>query len=133
MPPAGAAYNIDWVLSTANNAHVASHTEWFTSYVPFETHISCVLGGAPISVEGIGTVSIPLKAPSRNHIPKTIVLHDVLYAPTLIANVISVAAFSQDYVVDFPRKHGTGFLLKSATRGKVGIVEWPVIILPVPT
>lgn len=57
MPPQGAAYNVDWILSNTSNVHVANDRAWFTTYTPYRTKISGMPGGGPsIDVHGIGTV-----------------------------------------------------------------------------
>lgn len=105
MAPTGEAYNIDWVISTASNVHLANHREWFTSFTDFKT----ALDGGSMEVLGIGDVTLPV----QTHPDKTgaaaqgaIVLRDVCYAPSAVCNIIGMNVVDDGY--DFTLRFGTG-------------------------
>ncbi|KAG9694711.1 hypothetical protein KCU95_g5530, partial [Aureobasidium melanogenum] len=82
MPPQGAAYNVDWILSNTSNVHVANDRAWFTSCSPFRTKLSTMPGTEPtVEVHGIGTVVLPTRIyrQGKSHKPnREITLHNVL-------------------------------------------------------
>ncbi|KAI4727387.1 hypothetical protein E4T49_04881 [Aureobasidium sp. EXF-10728] len=93
MPPQGASYNIDWIISNTSNVHVANDRAWFTSYTPFSTKYSVMPGAKPSAdVEGIGTVVLPTRTylKRKAHKPSCeITLHNVLHAPLNTANMFA--------------------------------------------
>ena len=85
MAPTGPARFVDWVWASGSDAHVANHRDWFTSFTPFESKTANGL-----SVGGVGTVAIDAAAPedASGNNSNRIVLHDVLWAPEAICNII---------------------------------------------
>ncbi|KAL8836244.1 MAG: hypothetical protein Q9170_002988 [Blastenia crenularia] len=92
MPPSKPAYDVDWVFSNNSNVHVANHRDWYVSYTPFATTFGdfCTNGpGAPVL--GVGVVASPTKThPTRAGAAYqgTIILRDVLYAPSVCCNIL---------------------------------------------
>ena len=86
------AYNVDWIFSNNSNVHVANHRGWFTKYTAFKTHIETGFsGGQSVEVEGIGDVELTTKTHSTrsgSQYQHTLVLHDVLYAPSVVCNIL---------------------------------------------
>lgn len=103
MPPPKPAYDVDWVVSSSSNVHVANHLDWFTSYTPFSTTFNSGIGGidngGDICVAGIGDVQLPTKThPTRSGTAyqSYLILRDVLYAPGILCNIIG-SPFLTDY------------------------------------
>ena len=75
----------DWVWSNNSNVSVAKDRGWFTSYTPFTSHFSRLMGGDQVPVAGIGSVSIPVRVSTDTRGKKThgtLVIDNVLHAPT---------------------------------------------------
>ena len=87
MDPQLPAYNIDWVFSTTSNVSAAKDKEWFTDYHEFTSTLNGVAGG-PVPVNGIGTVTLPLKKFVNKGGYKDLILHNVLHAPDLPCNIV---------------------------------------------
>ena len=60
MGSSNPAYNVDWICSPICREHGAQNRGWFTSYTPFTSKVTTILGKS-LSVKGIGTVCLPLK------------------------------------------------------------------------
>ena len=92
----------DWVFSSGSNVSVAKDRGWFTSYTPFTSQLSSVVG-AGVAVVGIGNVEIPVELGSnqdgRQH--GTIRISDVLHAPDGICNILGNGDFTDLYNVRF--------------------------------
>lgn len=93
MAATGSAYNTDWVFSNTSNVHVACHRDWFTSFTPFESRITCrIWAHCQATVLGIGDVELKAKTrpgPSRGRQDtNVIVLRDVLYVPNVVCNIL---------------------------------------------
>lgn len=134
MPPAGAAYNIDWVWSFESNVHVANHRDWFTDFRPLTSHISSSVGDSSSPVEGIGSVELEVRklygeAAKRNKGPKNskVVLRNVLYVPSFLCNVMGnpireeydVSIGAERWLMDKKTGAGVGLLDKT----KAGTVK----------
>jgi hypothetical protein len=95
MPPQGAAYNADWILSNTSNVHVATDRAWFTSYTPFRTKVSEMPGAeASVDIHGIGTVVLPMRTyrtGKAHRCSSDMTLHNVLYAPHSTINIIAIS------------------------------------------
>lgn len=124
MPPQGAAYNVDWVLSNTSNVHVATDRAWFTEYIPFRTKFATMLGvEASTEVHGVGTVVLPTRTygEGKAHKPsREITLHNVLYAPSGTVNVFAMLvepdlSFSNNFGEEQP-------ILKRGTNKVLGLV-----------
>jgi hypothetical protein len=131
MAPSGEAYNIDWVVSTGSNVHVANDRAWFTSFTPFETYLGTYLSSkSRIEVAGIGTVelNVKLRTQKRGHQTNTriITLRDVLYAPHTICNIFGLPEHS-DYNVelDFSQKCGSLIDIDGNRAGLVQFLKLP--------
>ena len=137
------AYNVDWVLSAASNVSATKDREWFTDYYPFTSTLNDT-AGIPIQVNGIGTVSLPLKKTVNKAGTKDHVLHNVLHAPGLRCNIVCAshmlktcaipASFSLESVEQFSSRSSLPSKLKNALNGTikdkqtgsaVGLLECP--------
>jgi hypothetical protein len=81
--PIGAALHVDWVLSSESNAHVATDRAWFTEFYECTSHDEC----RP-EVAGIGIVELEVFV-GKFRGPKILTLHDVLFVPTAVCNIVS--------------------------------------------
>ena len=92
MAPEGEAYHVDWVFSNNSDVHVAQHLQWFTSFTPFSTSFCTGFqSDAQVKVLGVGEVALPVKTSrgkSGAASQGTLVLHDVLYAPDAMCNIL---------------------------------------------
>lgn len=96
MPPSKPAYNIDWIFSNNSDVHIANHRDWFVSYEPFATAFNAGLTFGAVPVLGIGDVELPTKThPTRNGAAHqgTILLREVLYAPSVLRNILGNPLF----------------------------------------
>ncbi|KAI4284764.1 MAG: hypothetical protein L6R38_001164 [Xanthoria sp. 2 TBL-2021] len=62
MSPPKPTYDVDWIYSNTSNVLIASHRDWFTSYIPFDTKIKNLLGQFVEEVVGIGHVDLPTES-----------------------------------------------------------------------
>ena len=86
MAPTGKDYEVDWIFSNTSSVHVAVHQDWFTKFTPFKSKLT---NGAEI--EGVGTVELEVKTnihQAGKHTHRTLVLHDVVYAPACCSNIL---------------------------------------------
>ena len=104
MPPTGRAYNVDWIISSNSNTHVANHRDWFTSLTPFSTNLTKIFSGySALHVIDIGDVELPIKTSrlkSGSAAQGTLVLHDVCYAPDFPCNIFG-GPIPRGTIVDF--------------------------------
>lgn len=123
MAPSGDSYNVDWILSTASNAHCANHRDWFFRYKPFKSHAHGLVGGS-LDVEGVGDVELRVKKPNRNARPSysIIWLKDVLYCPSALCNQVSIPSLI-GYEV-FLRTEGSEI---SRDNVPIGIIDKPLL------
>ena len=122
MPPTGPAYDLDWVLASSANAHVATDRAWFTTYTEFASAINEDLGGgggAPVL--GVGTVELPLKCRPDRPGSKTFTLHNVLHVPSVFCNVICASTLDTDYKFGY----FGGPIVHVKTGAVVGFLERP--------
>jgi hypothetical protein len=126
MAPTGDAYNVDWTLATASNAHAATHRDWFVTYRPFKSKAYSTIGGS-INVEGVGDVELRVKKPNRNAKPSysIIRLEDVLYCPSAVCNQISLGCLVQFANYGYTLRADGGELIRDNVR--IGIVDCPNI------
>jgi len=124
MAPTGPSYNVDWILSTASNAHYANHRDWFAYYKPFKSHAHGTIGGR-LDVEGVGDVELRVKKPNRNARPSysTIWLKNVLYCPLAVCNQVSIPSIIGSYGVAFRPEGGK----ISRDNVPIGIIDTPVL------
>src|SRR5271169_808962 len=124
MPPSGDKYNVDWVLSTASNAHCANHRDWFVNYKPFKSHVHGTIGGR-LDVDGVGDVELRVKKPNRNARPSysIIWLKDVLYCPSAICNQVSIPSLTDSYGVALRPDGGE----ISRDNVPIGIIDIPLL------
>jgi hypothetical protein len=119
MPPTGDAYNVDWSVASASNAHCANHRDWFVSYTPFKSQ------AGTLDIEGIGDVELRVKKPNRNAKPSysIIRLKDVLYCPSAICNQISIRCLmNSGYGVTFGQQ---GEISRDGV--PIGIIDFPFL------
>ena len=92
----------DWVFSNNSNVSVAKDRGWFTSYTAFTSHAGTLVGGN-FAVAGIGSVSIPVKLTSgkKGKTHGTIVIDDVLHAPSCLCNILGQGNFLERYIIDW--------------------------------
>lgn len=123
MPPQGAAYNVDWVVSNTSNVHVANDLAWFTSYIPFRTKLSSMPGAEPTAeAHGIGTVVLPTRIhrQGKSHKPsREITLHNVLYAP---GHTVNIFATRVEADLNVPLSRDVAPIVKSGTTKVLGLV-----------
>jgi hypothetical protein len=125
MAPSGEAYHVDWVVSMSSNVHVANNRDWFTSYTPFETHFGHIYtSDYRVNVVGIGTVELNVKLHPQKRAgqinSRIITLHDVLYAPSAICNIIGGLTLTE-YAVQIQFSRG-GFLTDQ-DGNRAGLIE----------
>lgn len=91
MEPGREGYDVDWVIASASDVHVAQHRDWFKSYTPFVSTVSPLYGGEPVQVCGVGDVELKLERPECDAEPSfsTITLRDVVYIPNGLCNIIT--------------------------------------------
>ncbi|KAJ8115102.1 hypothetical protein OPT61_g3183 [Boeremia exigua] len=147
MPPSGAAYNVDWVWSFDSNAHVAVDRDWFTTFTPLTSQITCTHNGTSYPVEGIGSVELEVRrivgnAAKRNVGPKNtkVTLNNVLYVPGFLCNVMGdpvrkdydISIGAERWIMDKKTGRGIGMLdknpaglvkilLKGQAKGETGL------------
>ncbi|KAK3628713.1 hypothetical protein LTR56_015674 [Elasticomyces elasticus] len=127
MAPKGKDYDTDWIWSSTSNVHVANHRDWFTTFTPFSSTITD-RSGTSHAIEGIGDVTLEVRrmigaaakaAKNKAMVNSTIVLHDVLYVPAFVCNVLGEPV-RQDYDVSI----GVDKLLTDKNTGRgVGLLE----------
>ncbi|KAF3065653.1 hypothetical protein CFAM422_009504 [Trichoderma lentiforme] len=97
----------DWVYSNNSNVHICNDRRWFTEFTPFKSVTS---SGA---VEGVGTVSLPVKrdpdmrGPQAHHLLR---LTNVLYTPSSDINILGEPLFeiaSRLTLRSTPKSRGT--------------------------
>ena len=124
MPPQGAAYDADWILSNTSNVHVATDRAWFTTYMPYRTKVSPMPGAQPsIEIHGIGTVVLPTRTHRNGKARKPsreITLHHVLYAPHSATNIFATAC-GMEPELDIPPT-GRGDVTSVTERGTNKVV-----------
>ncbi|KAK2738769.1 hypothetical protein FQN57_006937 [Myotisia sp. PD_48] len=90
----------EWVFSNTSNTHMSKNKEWFTEYTPINTYLGDIYGVMEkLPVIGIGTVTLLTKRSPNVRGAKsydTLVLKNVLHAPSAICNVIGSPIFD-DY------------------------------------
>ncbi|KAI4132193.1 MAG: hypothetical protein LQ338_000859 [Usnochroma carphineum] len=129
MPPPKPAYDIDWIFSNNSNVHVANHRDWFTSYTPFVTSFDSGMtgpfSGNDVRVEGIGDVELTTKThPTRSGtaFQATIVLRDVLYAPSAFCNILG-QSLMEDHNVSFNSGPGKSKVISIKSGACVGLID----------
>lgn len=122
MPPTGDAYNVDWCIASASNAHCANHRDWFVTYTPFKSLARGNVAGT-LDIEGIGNVELGVKNPNRNAKPSysVIQLEDVLYCPSAICNQVSIGCLMR-----------SGYAFKLAQGGEISRNGVPIGIIDSP-
>lgn len=126
MAPKGKDYDADWIWSSTSNVHVANHRDWFTTFTPLTSSITC--GAETHAVEGIGAVTLEVRrmvgaaakaAKNKAMVNSTIVLRHVLYVPTLMCNILGEPV-KEEYSVSI----GVDKLLMDKDTGRgVGLLE----------
>ncbi|KAL6716765.1 hypothetical protein ACLMJK_006333 [Lecanora helva] len=123
MGPGHPAYDVDWIFASASDVHVANHRDWFTSYTTFKTHFESGFVGGPVEAEGIGEVKLVVKTdPNRSgsQYQHTVILHDVLYAPSASCNVLGMD-FAKN--ASFTLGSGVNKVIDSRSGACVGILD----------
>ena len=96
MAPTGEAYEVDWVLSTSSNIHIANHRDWFVNYAPIETFFEHAhASSTKINALGIGDVQLEVKMNKFGDDYRTLTLRNVLYCPTSLVNIIGEPIFDK--------------------------------------
>ena len=130
MAPSGEAYNVDWIISSNSNVHIANNRDWFTSFTPFETYCSQIYTDSRLEVAGIGTVQLNVKLYKRNRArqanSRIITLHNVLYAPSYVCNIFGQPS-SSDYgfQLEFSQNGGTVIDQNGNRAGLIEITRLP--------
>ncbi|KAL8713128.1 MAG: hypothetical protein Q9220_002649 [cf. Caloplaca sp. 1 TL-2023] len=125
MPPPKPAYDVDWILSNVSNIHVSNHRAWFTSFTPFTTCFDAGFNNGGSGVHGIGDVELPTRTNSKcsgTAHQGTIVLHDVLYAPSALCNIIGLPIMV-DYACILYYGRDIGTITSKVSRACVGILD----------
>nr|KYP66330.1 Transposon Ty2-C Gag-Pol polyprotein [Cajanus cajan] len=124
-----------WYPDSGASNHVINVSHNIQQYTPFEGPDQIVIGngqGLPINSSGVTHFSSPLKP----HISLT--LHNLLYVPTIIKNLISVSQFCK-YNSVFFEFHSTFCSVKSQDSnetllhgvvGPDGLYQFPSLLLP---
>ena len=122
MDPQNPAYNVDWVFSNNSNVHVANHRDWFTSFTAFSTTVGAsVFDISSMGVEGIGEVTLCTTTDSTPE-HQTIVLHEVLYAPGSICNIIG-GTIARDYEILLTFRSDYSRILHPQTGACYGLLD----------
>ena len=120
MPPPKPGDDLDWVVSTGSNVHVAQDRGWFTSYTPFTTTLD---GG--ISVAGVGDVTLPTKThPSRTGAASqgTMIIRDVLHAPSVFCNIVGTPVMPDcNCVIQF--EAGSNKFIDQKSGACIGLID----------
>ncbi|KZF22857.1 hypothetical protein L228DRAFT_247259 [Xylona heveae TC161] len=126
MAPQGPAYDVDWVWSNNSNVHVANHRDWFTTFTEFKTQTHSLMGPG-MEVQGIGDVELEVKTQDSprggsesSH--RKLVLHDVLFAPKFICNILG-GPIVHDYDVDMGHGSRSGGLKDRRTGASAGLFD----------
>ncbi|GMF56934.1 unnamed protein product [Phytophthora fragariaefolia] len=99
---ANVALDPTWTIDSGCMRHVTHESHWFAD-IATSGGSTTVGGKKQIPIEGIGRVELAVIDSKGN--PKTLTLHEVLYAPPLHFNLLSVpAAVKHDYRFNFDRK-----------------------------
>ncbi|GMF51231.1 unnamed protein product [Phytophthora fragariaefolia] len=98
---ANVALDPTWTIDTGCTRHVTHESHWFADIATSGGSIT-VGGKNQIPIEGIGRVELAVIDSKGN--PKTLTLHEILYAPQLHFNLLSVpTAVKHDYRFNFDR------------------------------
>lgn len=124
MAPQSPAYDVDWIYSHTSDVHVAKHRDWFTRFTEFKTGVTQTMGNA-IECLGIGTVELDVKTDETigpNEPRRTIVLRNVLYAPTALCNILG-NPIRRDYSTVIDWDTNTGVLEEKETGACAGLFD----------
>ncbi|EME41605.1 hypothetical protein DOTSEDRAFT_81868 [Dothistroma septosporum NZE10] len=96
MAPTGDAYEVDWVLSTSSNFHIANHRDWFVNYAPIETFFEHAYAcSTKFNALGLGDVKLEVRTDKTAEAYRTLTLNNVLYCPTSSVNIIGEPIFDK--------------------------------------
>ena len=101
-----------WIFDFGASNHMTGNLEFLKNAVPYNHHDTVrIANGQSLSVEKVGSLSIPLSDST------TLFLSNVLYVPSLSANLISVSQLvKQNYLISFS---SLGCLIQDLRTGKV--------------
>ncbi|KAG2787369.1 hypothetical protein PC116_g16336 [Phytophthora cactorum] len=98
---ATSTFDSSWTVDSGCTSHVTQHAEWFISKTPATGNIT-VGGKSEIPIEGTGDVILQVTDSKGGK--RQLTLRDVLYAPQLHYNLLSVAAaVENDFRFTFQR------------------------------
>lgn len=118
MPPSNEPAQLDWILSSGSNVHIAQDFLWFKTYTKFDTHVHPTMGGGQIPVLGIGDVELKLEGyGDSGHLD--LVLKDVLYAPSAICNQVCIGSLVEDPDIELQTNFRTGGTLARKTNNGI--------------
>ena len=131
MDSSNAAYNVDWIVSTASNVHVATNRDWFINFTPFKTAIDTgLVTNSIVGIEGIGDVELPLELSdedspySADHIvTQRLILRDVLYTRESPANIIGFSILARYHRCRFEMNSDYSEIIDMGTRSRVAVVD----------
>ena len=90
---------MDWIVSNTSTVHVCNNLEWFTHYTPFPTRLGSIYTGPRNGMEGLGVGDVALECRIRRNrngntaTHRTLILRDVVYAPSAICNILAQQYF----------------------------------------
>ncbi|KAK5114043.1 hypothetical protein LTR85_010349 [Meristemomyces frigidus] len=127
--PSGPSYNVDWIVSNTSNVHVATHRDWFTNFTAFPSTLGLFFsssGGG--KVLGVGDVALEVRKVTgeaarkkRGRKTSTIILRDVVYAPSYPTNIVGLPMFEEYGVMLGPGE--SGVLTNISTRATEGLLD----------
>ena len=135
MAPEGDAYHVDWIISNNSDVHVAQHLQWFTSLTIFSTGFCTGFQSdnenAQVKVIGIGDVALPVKTrrgKSGGASQGILMLHDVLYAPNSMCNILGGPIADEfNVILDFGNKNNS-MLRDRNTDTCIAIIDHPKLL-----
>lgn len=132
MDPTNPAYNTDWTISTASNAHIAAHRDWFTTFTPFETAIdSGHIANSIVPIHGIGDIQLPLELSTNLQpfsdddtlITQNLILRNVLFAPGAPTNIIAFSLLARHHRCRLEKGVDVSEIVDMGTRARVAVVD----------
>ena len=82
----------DWLIDSGASQHICSTNEWFATYQPVSGKSVVVASGQRLPVAGAGDIHVDIHLNGR---VEPGIFHDVLYAPDMAFNLLSVPRMTQ--------------------------------------
>lgn len=123
MPLTGSEYNVDWIISSVCNIHIARDQRWFRNFTPFEKPVLIEFYGyEKLPIYGVGTVELPVETDYGTNI---LILENVKYVPDAPCNVCSFVLLRSEYSLSIISK---AHVLRSRSNNECAAIgDTPVV------